>query len=94
MILQDMSIRIRAALRNRKTSSRLRRMTTVSKVEEYRDRMARDADRAQAPIIKALRKGMPQKDVAALFDLSKQRVSQIKARAIERGLLPPDPSAD
>jgi hypothetical protein len=63
-------------------------MTTMSKVEEYRDRMARDADRAQAPIIKALRKGMPQKDVAALFDLTPERISQIAKRARQRGLLP------
>lgn len=87
MILSDMSTRFRGLLRSRKTSSKLNDMTTLSKVEEYRLRMARDADRAQARIIRALSRGEPQKLIAQREGLSEGRISQIKARAIERGLL-------
>lgn len=98
MIFKDMSMKLKRILgqdgidsepqlRKDVTSSRLNGMTTVDKAQEYRQRMAREADRAHAPIINALRRREPQAEIAARFDLSEQRISQIKQRAIQRGLL-------
>ena len=94
MIFRDVSTKVLSVLRQRKTSSNMNGMTMavkVDRVQTYRQNMARSADRDQEPIIRDLKAGkLSQTEIAAKYGISQGRVSQIKRRAIKRGLLPSD----
>ena len=98
MMLKDLSTMVLSVLRKRNTSYKVEGMTMATEVDKaqvYRQDMARGADRDQGPIIRDLQAGkLQQKEIAAKYGISQGRVSQIKARAIKRGLLSPDFGAD